>query len=98
MTYPTPAVELAIVVAETGVTLPVATQLVQLASALRRLTDHDLEETVSTRLLVSAGRLIASGLSVQLACLAAIINALTDDAATAQALAEVVSALVGDAT
>lgn len=98
MGYPTPEIELGIVQAETGIPTQLATQLVQLAKALRCLTEYDLEETVSTRLLVSAGRLVASGLSVQIACRAAIIDALTDDAPTAEALGEVVRALVGDAS
>ena len=97
MTYPAPEVELAIVQTETGVSLPYAMQLVQLAKSFRCLTEFDLEETVSTRLLVSAGRLVASGLSLRVACQAAIIDALTDDASTAEALGEVVRALVGDA-
>jgi hypothetical protein len=58
--------------------------------ALRRLTDHDLEETASTRLLVMAARLVALGLPLASACRAAIVDALTDDADTAAALAEVV--------
>jgi nitric oxide reductase NorQ protein len=98
MGYPTPEIELGIVQAETGIATPLATQLVQLAKALRCLTEYDLEETVSTRLLVSAGRLVASGLPMQIACRAAIIDALTDDAPTAEALGEVVRALVGDAS
>lgn len=97
MSYPTPEVELAIVQAETGIPVQSATQLVRLAKAFRSLTEYDLEETVSTRLLVSAGRLLASGLPMQVACRAAIIDALTDDAATAEALGEVVRALIGDA-
>ena len=94
--YPTPTVERQIVTSEAGVSAEVAAQLVQLAEALRRLTDHDLEETVSTRLLVMAGRLVASGLPLATACRAAIVDALTDDADTAAALAEVVSAVVPD--
>jgi nitric oxide reductase NorQ protein len=97
MDYPVPEVELAIVQTETGVSTECARQLVQLAKSFRCLTEFDLEETASTRLLVSAGRLIASGLSLQAACQAAIIDALTDDNATAEALGEVVRALVGDA-
>jgi nitric oxide reductase NorQ protein len=91
-------VELAIVQAETSISVTQATQLVQLARALRALTDHDLEETASTRLLVSAGRLLASGLPLQTAIQAAIIDALTDDIPTAQALGELVRALFGNAT
>ena len=97
MGYPKPEVELAIVTSETGLPSAQAQQLVQLARALRSLTDQDLEETASTRLLVSAGRLVASGLSMRQACHAAIVNALTDDESTAQALDDVMRALFGDA-
>ena len=68
----------------------------QLAQALRRLTDHDLEETASTRLLVMAARLVTSGLPLRDACRAAVVDALTDDAETILALDEVVRAIVGD--
>jgi len=95
LTYPAAAIETAIVQAEAGVTPAQAQQLVSLAQALRRLNEYDLEETVSTRLLVSAGRLLASGLPMTLACQSAIIDALTDDLDTAAALGEVVAALIG---
>jgi nitric oxide reductase NorQ protein len=90
--YPQPEVERRILMAESGVDEQLATRLVKLASALRRLTDQDLEETVSTRLLVMTARLIASGLPEDAACRVAIIDALTDDADTAAALSEVVQA------
>lgn len=96
--YPQPAVEQTIVLTESGIDAVQAAQLVRLAHALRGLTEHDLEETASTRLLVAAARLIRSGLPVLLACQVAIVNALTDDPDTAQALFEVVRALVGDPT
>ncbi len=95
--YPNAEVELAIVQKETGLPQAQARQLVQLATALRSLSDQDLEETASTRVLVSAGRLVASGLSMRQACHAAIVDALTDDSDTAQALDEVMRALFGDA-
>jgi nitric oxide reductase NorQ protein len=59
--YPTPEVEAAILQAEGRRAAELAAQLVKLAQALRRLTDHDLEETVSTRLLVMAARLVRLG-------------------------------------
>ena len=90
--YPEPELERRIIVAESGADERLATRLVKLASALRRLTDQDLEETVSTRLLVMAARLVASGLPELTACRAAIVDALTDDADTAAALDEVVQA------
>lgn len=90
--YPTPEIERRIIVAESGADEKLATRLVKLASALRRLTDQDLEETVSTRLLVVAARLVVSGLPELIAARAAIVDALTDDADTAEALNEVVLA------
>jgi nitric oxide reductase NorQ protein len=93
--YPAPEVELRIVAHEAGVDTLTAQKLVGLAQALRRLTEQDLEETVSTRLLVMAARLVASGVPLPQACHAAIVDALTDDADTAAALAEVVAAIIG---
>lgn len=95
--YPAPALEEAIVAAESGVSPAEARSLVSLAGALRRLTDHDLEETASTRLLVMAGRLIAAGLDPAAACRAAIVEALSDDAETVAALAELVDAVLAPA-
>ena len=96
MGYPTPEVECRIVEKEGGVSEAVAASLVRLAQALRSLTDHDLEETASTRLLVAAARLSASGMPMLLACRTAVVNALTDDTATATGLHEVVRAVMGD--
>lgn len=94
--YPEPPVEQAIVARESGVSTATAERLVALAQALRRLTEQDLEETVSTRLLVMAARLHASGVPLRTACQAAIVDALTDDADTAAALAEVAAAVLGE--
>jgi nitric oxide reductase NorQ protein len=94
--YPAPAVERAIVEAESGCQAATAARLVHLAQALRRLTGHDLEETASTRLLVMAARLVVSGLPLAMACRCAVVDALSDDADTVAALAELVSAVVGD--
>ncbi len=96
MAYPTPEVECRIVATEGGVSDAVAASLVRLAQALRSLTDHDLEETASTRLLVAAARLHASGMPLLLACRSAVVNALTDDPATVSGLYEVVRAVMGD--
>ena len=86
LAYPGPALERTIVEAGGGCTPAVAARLVQLAQALRRLTHHDLEETASTRLLVMAAQLAASGLPLAAACRSAVVDALTDDAETADAL------------
>ena len=91
--YPVADAEQRIIEKEAHASPELATRLVRLATALRRLTDQDLEETVSTRLLVVAGRLIVAGLDERTACRAAIVDALTDDHDTAAALDEVVQAV-----
>ena len=95
LNYPTPALEQRIVQLESGCSAAVAEQLVRLAQALRRLTEHDLEETASTRLLVMAARLHQRGLALPAAAHAAILEALSDDGPTVAALAEVQSAILG---
>jgi nitric oxide reductase NorQ protein len=88
--YPQADIEQEIVVRETEVDPAVATQLVALAHAMRRLTDFELEEAASTRLLIYAGLLINSGLPVKEACVHAMIEPLTDDNETQQALLKLV--------
>jgi nitric oxide reductase NorQ protein len=93
--YPSAEVEQAIVRSESGVSDHVAAGLVKLAQTLRRLTDHDLEEPASTRLLVMAARLIGAGMAVETACRAAVVDTLTDDPETAAALMEMVRGVLG---
>ncbi len=95
--YPAPALEARIVATESGCDTATATRLVALAQALRRLTEHDLEETASTRLLVMAARLHVGGLPLAEAGRSAVLESLTDDAATLAALHEVQRAVLGDA-
>lgn len=93
--YPSAEQEQAIVKRETGVDADLAGQLVRLATALRALEDHDLEESVSTRLLVYTATLIRSGFDQLAACRAGLVEPLTDDEETADALMEVVYATFG---
>lgn len=90
--YPDAETETTIITKETGVDEDLAQLLVSLAHALRVLKDHDLEESASTRLLIYAATLIKSGFSPAEACRAAIIEPLTDDEETVEALMEVVHA------
>ena len=80
---------------ETNIDQATSTQLIELAHALRVLKDHDLEESASTRLLVYAATLIQSGLNPVAACRAAIVEPLSDDEKTVEALMEVVEAKMG---
>ncbi|MBK1717350.1 CbbQ/NirQ/NorQ/GpvN family protein [Thiocystis violacea] len=90
--FPEPALERDILVGETGIDAAWAGQLVGLAGALRALQDHDLEEGVSTRLLVYAATLIRAGMEARAACRAALVEPLSDDPETVAALVEVIDA------
>jgi nitric oxide reductase NorQ protein len=92
LAFPAPRLEVAILIGETGIDPTWADLLVRIAGSLRALKDHDLEEGVSTRLLVYAATLIQAGMDPRDACLAALVEPLTDDAETIAALAEVIDA------
>ncbi|NPV23696.1 CbbQ/NirQ/NorQ/GpvN family protein [Bradyrhizobium aeschynomenes] len=81
--------EIAVVAAESGLSPERVRPLVGLAHRLRALQGHDLEEGVSTRLLVYCATLVAAGTPVADAVLAAMIEPLTDDADVKDALREV---------
>ncbi len=89
--YPAPALEQEIVEGETGCDPAVAKRLVALAAKMRSVRDLGLAEVPSTRLLVDAARLIASGLPPRLACQAAVVEPLTDDRDVARGLADLVA-------
>ncbi|MDP2316377.1 MAG: CbbQ/NirQ/NorQ/GpvN family protein [Pseudomonadota bacterium] len=89
--YPAPAVEQAVLEGETGCDPNVAKRLVALAGKMRSVRDLGLAEVPSTRLLVDAARLMASGLPPRLACQAAIVEPLTDDRDVARGLADLVA-------
>ncbi len=89
--YPAPALEKEIVTIESGVDASSAEKLVRLAGRIRNLAELGLPETASTRLLVSAGRLIAQGLPPRAACDSAVLQPLTDDPDTLRALRDLVA-------
>ena len=84
--YPEEKVEIEILVSETGIQADIAKKLVNIATKIRNLTELGLTETVSTRLLVDAAKLIHTGLSKRLAVHVAIVEPLTDDLEVIQAL------------
>jgi len=59
---------------------------VEFANKVRGMEELQLAETVSTRLLVTAAKLIASGVAPRAACNAAVVQPITDDAAQLEAL------------
>ncbi len=91
-TYPDPEAEAEIVEREAGVDAPVAESLVELASMIRNLRDHGLEEGVSTRLLVYAARLISQGVPARRAAEVTMTRPLTDDPEMLEALQALVDA------
>lgn len=90
-----PEQEIAVVAAESGLSPERVRPLVALAGRLRALKGHDLEEGVSTRLVVYAAGLMAAGLPAGEAVLAAMIEPLTDEPDVRAALVEVAKAVVG---
>lgn len=93
--FPSAAREEAILVGEAGIDADLARRLVSIGRALRALKDRDLEEVASTRLLVYAATLIRSGLDPIESCRGALVESLTDDIETAEALLEIVTATFG---
>lgn len=93
--FPTVERERAILCAETGCDPLLARRLVGIAESLRALKGVDLEEAVSTRLLVYAAILIRDGMDPVVACRAAISEALSDDPEVCAGLMEVIFASFG---
>jgi nitric oxide reductase NorQ protein len=91
--YPSREQEAEIVATESGCPREVALDLARLAEKVRHLKDHGLSEGVSTRLLVYAGKLIASGITPLRACRPAITWALTDDIELQRSIEEVVTSI-----
>ncbi len=85
-TYPKPQVEVEIIGMESGIGKTDAEKLVKLGNKIRNLVELGLAEPASTRLLIDAAKLIVSGILPRTACDAAIIQPLSDDEETTQAL------------
>lgn len=84
--YPQPEVEADIVAHEAGIPLAQAADIVGFGVRTRRLNGHGLDDGASTRMLVHAGVLVAQGVDMLDACRMALVEALTDDDSTRQAL------------
>jgi len=90
--FPPANAEAEIVMHETGVKRSVAHALVELAQRVRHLKEQGLAEGPGTRLLVSAGRLIADGIDAGTACRAALVGPLTDDPDLVAAITDLIAA------
>lgn len=93
--FPTPDIEIAVVSHESGLDAKRVAPLVRLGGHIRALSGMDLEEGVSTRLLIYAATLMASGMGIPQAIEAAIIEPLSDDADMQDALRDLVATVYG---
>ncbi|MBK9459997.1 MAG: CbbQ/NirQ/NorQ/GpvN family protein [Sphingobacteriales bacterium] len=92
--YPDAKIETEILVNETNIDLNEATKLVKIGNKIRNLTELGLAETVSTRLLIDAAKLIHTGLSKRLAVKVAVVEPLTDDIEVVQALTDLCNLMI----
>ena len=92
--YPDAKIETEILVNETNIDPNEATKLVKIGNKIRNLTELGLAETVSTRLLIDAAKLIHTGLSKRLAVKVAIVEPLTDDTEVVQALTDLCNLMI----
>ncbi|WP_233586856.1 CbbQ/NirQ/NorQ/GpvN family protein [Formosa maritima] len=92
--YPNEKDEAEILVNETQIDASTAKKLVSIANKIRNLTELGLTETVSTRLLVDAAKLIHTGLGKRLAVRVAVVEPLTDDIEITEALSDLCDLMI----
>ncbi len=93
--FPPAEQEVAIVTKESGLDQQKASALVRLAGKLRGLKGQDLEEGVSTRLVIYAASLMVHGVPVPQAIETAMIEPLTDEDDVKEGLRDIVTAIFG---
>ncbi|TLP49158.1 CbbQ/NirQ/NorQ/GpvN family protein [Cohaesibacter sp. CAU 1516] len=93
--FPDPESEIAVISSESGLEPGRVAPLVRLAGHIRALSGMDLEEGVSTRLLIYTAKLVAGGMGIDQAITVAIIEPLTDEPDVKTALNDLVSTIYG---
>ena len=78
-TYPKEEIETQIILKESGVDKKTALKLVAIASEIRNLSDTDIQEAVSTRLLIYCAKLIVKGFDPYQAAMHTIVQSLSDE-------------------
>ena len=91
--YPPLEIEAQIVQHEAGVDEKTASQLAKLGEKIRNLKEHGLGEGASTRLLIYAGKLIASGIPPRRSCHVSVNWAVTDDHSVQQSITEIIASI-----
>lgn len=89
--YPKPDIEKDIIIKESGVDEETAEKLVSIAGDIRNLTDTDIQEAVSTRLLVYSAKLIVKGFDAYEACIHTIVQSLSDEEDVLEVLEKLVA-------
>ena len=95
-THPSVALETSIISTETGLAEGRSRGLAEMGAKIRELKGFGLDEGVSSRLLVYAGKLMREGLSPVDACTYAIGQTLTDEVEVMSAIADIVCLYFGD--
>ncbi len=93
--FPPPETEISIVATESGLAERDCIPLINLAQRLRALKDIDLEEVVSTRLLIYCATLMKNGCDPYQAAQAALVEPLCDDPDVKKGLLELMQATYG---
>ncbi|WP_373236402.1 CbbQ/NirQ/NorQ/GpvN family protein [Cohaesibacter celericrescens] len=93
--FPAPEIEIGIIASESGLESDRIAPLVRLAGHIRALSGMDLEEGVSTRLLIYTAKLISAGMGIEQAIQVAIIEPLTDEPDVQVALRDLVATIYG---
>mgnify|MGYP006291881111 CR=1 FL=1 len=89
-------VETEIIKTETGLDAETSAKLAEMGEKIRELKGFGLDEGVSSRLLVYAGRLIKQGLDPCTACNHAICHTLTDETEVTESIDSIVKLFFGD--
>lgn len=89
--YPEAETEKNIIIKESGIGEDTAKKLVSIAGDIRNLSDTDIQEAVSTRLLIYAAKLIVKGFDAYEACIHTIVQSLSDE----EDVLEVLEKLIG---
>jgi len=88
--YPKANIEEEIIIKESGVSSEIAKKLVTIASEIRQLDDNEIQEAVSTRLLVYAAKLIVQGFNPYQAAQHSIVESLSDEVEVLEVLEKLI--------
>lgn len=93
--FPDAETEVQVVAKESGLDVDRSKSLVRLAGHIRGLSSLDLEEGVSTRLLIYAASLIAGGMPVEKALQYSVVEPLSDEPDVQVALRDLIAVVYG---